>query len=342
MPTIGIIANPASGKDIRRLVSYATTIDNREKVNIVKRITLAAQSMGIDRILFMPDTFQIGRAVMTDLARDGLLEAELCVLDMPITASYEDTIRAAELMEAMGAGCCVVLGGDGTSRAAAKGLDETPILPVSTGTNNVYPTLTEGTVAGMAAAAAAILGPSENCRIRDKRIEISINGRFADIALVDAVITADLWVGAKAIWDTGKLRRVIATRCHPASIGFSSVAGCVGVVRDTDDFGVDAVLGDTGERVLAPVAAGVLSTVSISHIERMPLDIPLNIPLSEPCMIALDGERELRGRSGDVLTFTVTRRGPQRVKIREALEEAVARGLFRFGADPHHQKQEVF
>lgn len=111
MPTIGIIANPASGKDIRRLVSYATTIDNREKVNIVKRITLAAQSMGIDRILFMPDTFQIGRTVMADLARDGLLEAELCVLDMPITASYEDTIRAAELMEAMGAGCCVVLGG---------------------------------------------------------------------------------------------------------------------------------------------------------------------------------------------------------------------------------------
>ena len=105
MPTIGIIANPASGKDIRRLVSYATTIDNREKVNIVKRITLAAQSMGIDRILFMPDTFQIGRTVMSDLARDGLLEAELCVLDMPITASYEDTIRAAELMEAMGAGC---------------------------------------------------------------------------------------------------------------------------------------------------------------------------------------------------------------------------------------------
>ena len=82
MPTIGIIANPASGKDIRRLVSYATTIDNREKVNIVKRITLAAQSMGIDRRLFMPDTFQIGRTVMSDLARDGLLEAELCVCDI--------------------------------------------------------------------------------------------------------------------------------------------------------------------------------------------------------------------------------------------------------------------
>lgn len=92
MPTIGIIANPASGKDIRRLVSYATTIDNREKVNIVKRITLAAQSMGIDRILFMPDTFQIGPHGHERSCKVGLLEAELCVLDMPITASYEDTI----------------------------------------------------------------------------------------------------------------------------------------------------------------------------------------------------------------------------------------------------------
>lgn len=126
MPTIGIIANPASGKDIRRLVSYATTIDNREKVNIVKRITLAAQSMGIDRILFMPDTFQIGRTVMSDLARDGLLEAELCVLDMPITASYEDTIRAAELMEAMGAGCASYSAATAPAAPAAQGAGRNP------------------------------------------------------------------------------------------------------------------------------------------------------------------------------------------------------------------------
>ena len=73
MPSIGIIANPASGKDIRRLVSYATTIDNQEKVNIVKRIVLAAQAMGIDSVWFMPDTFQIGWTVISDLSRDEKL-----------------------------------------------------------------------------------------------------------------------------------------------------------------------------------------------------------------------------------------------------------------------------
>lgn len=194
-----------------------------------------------------------------------------------------------------------------------KGLDETPILPVSTGTNNVYPTLTEGTGRRVwLPLRRAILGPSENCRIRDKRIEISINGRFADIALVDAVITADLWVGAKAIWDTGKLRRVIATRCHPASIGFSSVAGCVGVVRDTDDFGVGRRAGR--HRRACSGARGsrrALPRETLPH-RADAVGRPLNIPLSEPCMIALDGERELRGRSGDVLTFTVTRRGQAR------------------------------
>ena len=35
MPPIGIIANPASGKDIRRLLSHATVIDNNKKVNIM-------------------------------------------------------------------------------------------------------------------------------------------------------------------------------------------------------------------------------------------------------------------------------------------------------------------
>jgi hypothetical protein len=29
--SVGIIANPASGKDIRRLVAYGTVFDNQEK-----------------------------------------------------------------------------------------------------------------------------------------------------------------------------------------------------------------------------------------------------------------------------------------------------------------------
>ena len=44
----------------------------------------------------------------------------------------------------------VLLGGDGTMRAAAPGLGDTPMLALSTGTNNAFPIMMEATVAGMA------------------------------------------------------------------------------------------------------------------------------------------------------------------------------------------------
>jgi predicted polyphosphate/ATP-dependent NAD kinase len=36
MTSVGIIANPASGRDIRRLVAHGSVFDNNEKVNIVR------------------------------------------------------------------------------------------------------------------------------------------------------------------------------------------------------------------------------------------------------------------------------------------------------------------
>lgn len=331
MSSIGIIANPASGKDIRRLVSYATTIDNQEKVNIVKRIVLAAQAMGVDTIWFMPDTFQIGWAVIEDLSRDEKLTADCRLLDIPLTATSQDTTAAAAEMERLGVGCVVVLGGDGTSRAVAKGIKKVPLLPLSTGTNNVYPEMLEGTVAGMAAAVAAQFSDPAICCIRDKQIEVTLNGSLTDIALIDAVISDDLCVGSKAIWDASKLQHIFVTRCHPASIGFSTAAGCLRIVRDTDDYGLAVELRSDGEKIIAPIAAGVLSELEIWQAKRMPLDCPETLLLQEECMVALDGERELRGHAGDTLTFTVTRHGPWRVQAKRALEEAVRREFFAAG-----------
>lgn len=329
MPSIGIIANPASGKDIRRLVSYATTIDNQEKVNIVKRIILAAQAIGVEDIYFMPDTFQIGFTAKDSLILDGKLSSNIHILDLPLNASSADTTASAALMEQIGVGCIVVLGGDGTSRAAAKGITNTPLLPLSTGTNNVYPSMIEGTVAGMAAAAVAKIENLSNCCIRDKRVEVFLNGSYVDMALVDAVITDDLYVGSKAIWDMNKIQQIIVTRCHPASIGFSAVAGCVDVVGDRDEWGLSLTTSDTGDSILAPVAAGVLSNVQISHVQRIPLNTDFTIQTKQDCMIALDGERELKVKSGDLLSFKITRNGPLRVKFHEVLEQAAHHGLFR-------------
>ena len=87
--TIGVIANPASGKDIRRLVSYATTIDNNEKVNICKRIVLAAQGLGVESVVFMPETFMIGWAVREGARERRRAPAQtLELLDFEIEAAH--------------------------------------------------------------------------------------------------------------------------------------------------------------------------------------------------------------------------------------------------------------
>jgi len=57
MSKVGIIANPASGKDIRRLVSFATGISNIEKTNILKRVILGLDSVGVEEVIMMPDYF---------------------------------------------------------------------------------------------------------------------------------------------------------------------------------------------------------------------------------------------------------------------------------------------
>lgn len=329
MSSIGIIANPASGKDIRRLVSYATVIDNNEKVNIVKRIVLGAQGLGIDEIIFMPDYFQIGYKVIDELDSKGVLKAKCTILDIPINSCSQDSTVAAQHMEELNVGCIVVLGGDGTSRAVAKGIVNTPILPVSTGTNNVYPSMIEGTVVGMAAAATSLLGEKEETCIKDKCIELYVNNEKKDIALIDVVISSDIVLGSRAIWDTKRIKSVTVTRCHTASIGFSTIAGAIEIVTPEDNYGYCVEVNENGNPYLVPLAAGVLQEIKVSNNKRCFLDQDYNSYIEENCILALDGEREIRLKKGDFLTLRISRSGPYRVNTNKVLEIAQKKGMFK-------------
>jgi len=47
--TVGIVANPASGRDIRRLVSQASVFPTIEKSNMVQRMLAALGALGMAR-----------------------------------------------------------------------------------------------------------------------------------------------------------------------------------------------------------------------------------------------------------------------------------------------------
>ena len=81
MSKVGIIANPASGKDIRRLVSQATVISNYEKTAIVKRVILGLDSTGVEEILIMPDYYGLGEKALEAL-NQHVLSSKITILDL--------------------------------------------------------------------------------------------------------------------------------------------------------------------------------------------------------------------------------------------------------------------
>jgi predicted polyphosphate/ATP-dependent NAD kinase len=330
MSTIGIIANPASGKDIRRLVSHATVIDNNEKVNIIERIILGAQNFGVDKIYIMPDSYMMGYKVQDKLKLSEELKVEIEVLDMKIKASPKDTEKAAQIMEEMKIGCVVVLGGDGTSRLAAKYLKTVPLIGVSTGTNNAYPKMLEGTTVGIAAAAVASKSYNNNlsCR-RDKLIEIYKNDEFTDICLMDAVLSNEQYIGSKAIWNMENIKKIIVSNCHPASIGFSAIVGVNKCIFEEDDFGGCIDLHENTNNFLAPVAAGKVAEIRAGELKIIDIDNSVVWIAEYKGIIAADGEREISFNKGDKLEFKITRKGPIHVDVRRTMEKAVLEGFFK-------------
>ncbi len=324
MTTVGIIANPASGKDIRRLVAYGSVFDNNEKVNIVRRVLLGLEAVGVEEVVFMPDSFAIGARAI-----DGLqCTLTFSFLDFPLLFTQEDSVRAAALMRERGVGCLVTLGGDGTNRAVAKACGAIPLLPISTGTNNVFPVMIEGTLAGLAAGLVA-KGAVELARVvrSTRRLEVERNGAFLDIALVDAVVYDDLFVAARAIWEMAKVREIVLTGVEPGRIGLSAIGDALSPLAPVDGAGLYIKTGEGPYEVVAPVAPGLIKRIGVEAVH--PLALGERVQIShKPSVLALDGEREIMIGREDQVSLTLSPAGPRVVNVKRVFEEAAKRGLF--------------
>ncbi len=329
MATVGIIANPASGKDIRRLVAYGTVFDNQEKVNIVRRILLGLAAAGVSRVLYMPDYYGIVPRAVEGLSSRDRPPLDLAAADIRLTATQDDSMHAAAAMVEAGARCLVTLGGDGTSRMVAKGCGDVPVLALSTGTNNVFPVMLEGTAAGLAAGVVACgaAGGPDVVR-RAKKLTILKNGRPADTALIDAVVLEDSFVGSRAIWDVGQLRQIVLTRGEPHNIGISAIGGQLAPVGPFEPRGLAVACGAPVAAVLAPIAPGVVVPVTYEHYREIAPGEEVPVART-PCILALDGEREVEVRAGEQVSIRLDLDGPAVVDHKAALAAAAASGYFR-------------
>ena len=342
MPTIGLIANPVSARDIRRIIANASNLQIADRVNIVMRVLTAAHSLGVERVLVMPDNGGIRALLQRHLSRGHSQHQKWPVveyLDMEPTSTVEDTFQAARLMHAAGVAAIVVLGGDGTHRAVVRECRSIPIAGLSTGTNNAFPEMRESTITGMAVAlyatgrlsAAQALAPN-------KLLDVSINeGAQRDIALVDAVISTDRYIGARALWKPEALSAAYLTFADPQAIGLSAIGGLLQPGGRRDPGGLAVQLGHHPQpaalRLLAPIAPGMVRPVAIAHWQAMPADQPFAV-LQQGGVVALDGERELAFDAGDRVQITLRENAFPTVDVARCMQIAACEGLLRLPSTP--------
>ncbi|GAA5154095.1 NAD(+)/NADH kinase [Pseudonocardia eucalypti] len=339
---LGIIANPMSGRDIRRLVARASVFPNAEKTNMVLRLISAAGAVGVERVYLSTDAMGVAAGVLRAAGkrgpRDGRWpELEFRELDDP-RGNADDTRALARAMRARGVAVLVLLGGDGTVRAAAPECPDLPLLPLSTGTNNAFPEMWEATVAGTAAgllATGRLAGEAVTYRAKALRVRC---GDAYETALVDVCVSTVSHVGARALWEVGTLRELYCAFAEPHAIGLSSIAGLLSPVGRSEPGGVLVRLGDGGpgtRRVLAPIAPGVLASVGVREFGALREGQVVSSEVTRGT-VAVDGERELEFGPATPVTVSLAGDGPTVLNVRAALAEAAARGLLTTGA--HYQE----
>ena len=348
MSAVGIIANPSASKDIRRLVAQGRVVPDWEKVNILRRVLLGLQAVGVEQVVAMPDSSQLCQRA----AADAQLSLTLALLEMPAYYTEGDTIRAAALMKDQGVKCLITLGGDGTNRAVARGSCALPLVPISTGTNNIFPAMTEGTLAGLAAGLVATnrLMPEWVTRY-SKTLAVYVDGEYRDLALVDVAFSRERFTATRAIWDLDTLYEVFLTRTEPAGLGLASVGARLESVTVNDSGGLHYVLGRAaidaaadadslaGEpaadlpdpataTVLAPIAPGVVPAIPIARWNRVNEGTRVMVARRHSA-VALDGERAFTVTPEQRVEISVQRNGPPVVQVERALRLAAEQGLFR-------------
>lgn len=331
---VGILANPFSGRDIRRVISRASVFPTAEKCNMIQRLLGALTVCGVSEAWLMPDQGGIASVIRRFRETpEGQRLLPVRFTETPIRETPEDTRRAVRAMVEAGVRAIIVLGGDGTHRLVAEECGELPLATLSTGTNNSFPELREATLSGLAAGLVATGRlPLEEVSRREKRLLVEFNGELAGMALVDACVSADLFIAAKAVWQVEQLRELYVTFASSEAIGLSSIASMVQPLERREDWGLRLQLDPAArQRVTAPIAPGLFAQLGVRGWERLALGGRWPVELSRG-VIALDGERELEFRAVDQVALRLDREGPRVIEVAAALREAAARGILLSGA----------
>ncbi len=326
---VGVVANPASGRDIRRLVSGASVFDNAEKGAMIARLLAGLGSVGVDRTLLMPAGDGVAESLLRHIGgRSGPLLAqplpELEFIDMPLCGNATDTAHAVSAMLEQGAVVIVVMGGDGTHRIVAQHCHDVPLCALSTGTNNAFPEFREATVAGLAVGLVATgrVSPRRVVR-REKLLRVTAAER-TDCALVDVALTPDRFVGAKALWRPEDLSEAFVALADPCAVGLSGIAAQLDPIPRRSPWWLHLHLAPpegAASVVTAPLAPGLVVEVGVDEVHRLQPGEVVETSMRGGCL-ALDGEREIELDERDGSVVVALGKGPLVIDVDAVMAQA--------------------
>ncbi len=325
--TVGVIANPAAGKDIRRLVAHASPTSDAAKIGVVRRAVAGAIDAGATRILIAPDRHNLAIRAVRDL--DAASEL-IVIIDEPTIGHSSDTISMAAHMRHEEVDALIVLGGDGTHRDVTKGWLDAPMVGISTGTNNVFPRQIDATLAGLVAGlvASGVVALAD-VSYRSKVAHVHFDdGTSDDLALVDLALMHGSFTGSRAVWSPSQLQEVIACIAEPASVGLSAIAALLMPVDRRTPLGVHVVLGGP-EKVRVPIAPGSFADVPYWSVSEVELGVPLLV--RGPGVLSFDGERDRVLGPDTTATVRILADGPRVIDVEATLAAAVAAKHFQSG-----------
>ena len=315
--SVGIIVNPNSGKDIRRLVSNAFVVPQQYKSNELLKLYEGLFNEGIKKVFIMPDFSDVSRRARENYSNK--IETE--ILKTKRLDEESTTIESAKKMDSLGLECVIIFGGDGTSRLASSHLSNTPILAISTGTNNLFPENIDGTIAGIAVGKFANFEKKEAYLIKTKKLDIFFNEQYVDSALVDVVVTDIPYVGARAIWSMDSISEIFINKIKPTGIGFSSI-GFKLIKNLQHDESVYVKISEnknnSQNKFFSPIAPGKIEKIFVDNWKLFKKNEIIKIQTKKGTL-ALDGERRLEFSNKNNPSVKINYKGPTCLNIKEIL-----------------------
>jgi predicted polyphosphate/ATP-dependent NAD kinase len=332
--TVGVIANPASGRDIRRLVAGASVFGNADKAGMVFRLLAGLGAAGVGRVLMLPAADGLSTTLHRHLHARHTVPAfagaapfpALEELDVALHGTARDSVVAVERMLAAGAAAIVVLGGDGTHRVVARACGDVPLCALSTGTNNAFPAMRETTVAGIATGLVATGRAGPDALRREAALTVEVPGASPDLALIDVAVSRERFVGARALWRPGDVSELFVTFANPSAVGLSAIAGALQPLERGGGRGLHVRLAHDpadGRRVVqVALAPGLVVAVAVAEHRVLELGEQVEIAAG-PGTVALDGEREIERRHREPVTVRLVP-GPLTIDVDAVMRSAAS------------------